>query len=433
MKKEIELILPAGNFEKLKYVLAYGADAVYLGVPQFSLRARENGFKKRLSVVESVDYAHALGKKVYITANIFPHNHKIDSFLKYIKTILSECKPEAWIMSDPGLIMLLKENFPEQNIHLSVQANTMNYASVRFWQKIGIQRIILSRELSISEIKKIKDACPNMELEVFVHGSICIAYSGRCLISNYLSYRDSNQGTCSNSCRWKYHMYHQNDNLNRLNTEGSNDLKGNFFLVENERPGNFMPIDEDEHGSYLMNSKDLCAIEHLKELYDAGVSSFKIEGRSKSVYYAASIARVYRWAIDTMLENKPFNKNLMNEIYATSNRGITLGFLKGHPGYTAQNYDDSRSQHTDSRFSGISRDFDEKNKLVKIEPRNPLKKGMKLEMILPDQTVPFIVEKILTSNFQEIDEIHGGQDCCWVPLNSNPGTFALFREKLEFS
>ena len=201
-----ELLIPAGDFEKMRFALAFGADAVYLGVPQFSLRARENGFRTLEDVARAVTYGQSLGKKVYVTANIFPHNHKIESFRKFAARLLDLCRPDAWIMSDPGLIMMMRESHPGEVIHLSVQANTVNHASARFWQKAGVSRVILSRELSLREMREFHDACPDLELEAFVHGAICIAYSGRCLISNYLSYRDPNQGTCSHSCRWEYNV-----------------------------------------------------------------------------------------------------------------------------------------------------------------------------------------------------------------------------------
>ncbi len=445
MNEKAELLMPAGNFEKMQYAFAFGADAVYLGIPQFSLRARENGFKKRSSVVEAVEYAHALGKKIYITANILPHNHKVGSFLKYVGDFLSACCPDAWIMSDPGLIMLMREHFPDQVIHLSVQANTVNYASAQFWQKIGVKRIILSRELAIKEIQIIKEHCPDLELEAFVHGSICIAYSGRCLISNYMSYRDPNQGTCSNSCRWEYKIHKKQDiqpaqwkektAAEDMTTTQQGDayapIKGDYYLEETERPGEFMQLDEDENGAYLMNARDLCGIEYLKELSDAGVTSFKVEGRSKSIYYAASVSRVYRQAIDDMLASKSFNPDLMKEVYATANRGLTAGFLKGNPGHTAQHYEDGRSSNTAYRFTGVVRAYDEAKKMMKVEPKNPIQKGMVLEMIYQSATISFNVEKIFNNQFQEIDKTHGGLDCCWIPFDRNPGEFVLFREALE--
>ncbi|VAX37918.1 Uncharacterized protease YegQ [hydrothermal vent metagenome] len=439
-----ELLMPAGNFEKMQYAFAFGADAVYLGMPRFSLRARENGFKKKEAVIEAIEYAHKLNKKVYITANILPHNHKVDSFIKYATEFLESCQPDSWIMSDPGLIMLMREKHPEQIIHLSVQANTVNFATAKFWANLGIKRIILSRELSINEMKEIHTHCPDIELEAFVHGSICIAYSGRCLISNYMSYRDPNQGTCANSCRWQYKIFEKGEvqpkklqnkaDFTVQTTTQHGDayvpLNGDYYLEEQERPGEYMQIDEDENGTYLMNARDLCGIEYLQELCDAGIISLKVEGRSKSVYFTVLIARAYRKAIDEMLAGKPFNEDHLKDIFATSNRGLISGFLKGNPGHNAQAFEDARSQASSHRFSGILREYDNDKKLMKIETRNPIKKGMSLEMILPNDTITFTVQNLTNEKFQEIDTAHGGAGCCWMSFDKNPGEFVLFREAL---
>ena len=435
--------MPAGNFEKMQYALAFGADAVYLGIPMFSLRARENGFKKE-SVKQAIDYVHNLGKKVYLTANILPHNHKVNPFIKYIDQLLKETKPDAWIMSDPGMIMLMRERHPEQEIHLSVQANTVNYATAQFWEKQGIRRIILSRELSIKEIRQIKEHCPELEIEVFVHGAICIAYSGRCLISNYMSYRDPNQGTCSHSCRWQYKIYQKEEiqpQKIQVNAEQNHiepvltqhedsyyPLNGLYLLEENERPGELMEIDEDENGTYLMNARDLCAIEHLQELYEAGVDSFKVEGRNKSLYYAATIARSYRNAIDEIIAGKSFNPQNWKEVYAVANKGYTDGFLKGNPGKSAQKYDGTRSEQTSYRFAGIVRDYDVERKMIKVEPRNPSFVGQDLELITKTETISFKIGELYDDKFEPIKEIHGGLHYCWIPYPHKPDEFALLRE-----
>lgn len=442
--KDTELLMPAGDMEKMKYAFAFGADAVYLGIPRFSLRARENGFKTRELVAEAIAYAHNLGKKVYVTANILPHNSKVDAFIKNVTEFLAICNPDAWIMSDPGLIMMMREKFPDQDVHISVQANTVNYATARFWQSIGATRIILSRELNVREMKEIKEACPDMELEAFVHGAICIAYSGRCLISNYMSARDPNQGTCSNSCRWKYKVYqkdniqpkewHEGDNPNKTETQHGDDyvpLSKDFYIEEAERPGEMLPIDEDENGTYLMNAKDLCAIEYLDELRNAGICSFKVEGRSKSVYYAAMISRAYRRAIDDMVAGRPFNPEHMRDIFATSNRGLIEGFLHGNPGKTAQKYDNSKSEHTAYRFSGIVREYDEEKKMMKVEPRNPLVVGKEYELSLPDRDITFTIEELHNDKGIPVEEIHGGLHFCWVKYSENPGPFVLIREQLD--
>jgi len=441
---KIELLMPAGDFDKMKFAFEFGADAVYLGIPRFSLRARENGFVKGAEI-EAVRYAHELGKKAYMTANIIPHNRKVEPFIKYVGRTLEQCRPDAWIMADPGIIMQMKEKYPEQKIHLSVQANTVNYAAARFWQEIGVSRVILSRELSIKEISQIRDYCPGLELEVFLHGSICIAYSGRCLISNYMSYRDSNQGTCAHSCRWKYKIYKKEQVQPPNWRRGANSeeialtqhgdeympLRGDYYLAESERPGEFMQIDEDENGTYLMNSRDLCAIEYLDALRDAGVNSFKVEGRSKSIYYAALIARTYRRAIDDMYAGRIFNPEHMRDIFATANRGLISGFLTGNPGRSAQNFDRAKPENSPFQFSGIVRGYDEAAKMLKVEPKNPIHVDMTLELLTKDNTIPFTVDSIINQKNMHVDSIHGGLHYCWIPYPDNPGEFALLREKLH--
>jgi len=439
-----ELLMPAGDMEKMRYAIAFGADAVYLGIPRFSLRSRENGFKSFEQVAFAVDYAHKLGKKVYVTANIFPHNHKLPSFDKYIAELLALCQPDAWIMSDPGLIMLMMEHFPNQTIHISVQSNTLNYAAVKFWQRNGAKRIIVSREISIKEMKEIHDAVPDMELESFVHGAICMAYSGRCLISNYLSNRDGNQGACTNSCRWQYKVYKKGDiqpescckedNPNKTQTqqgEGYVPLEGQFYVKESERPGELFELDEDENGSYLMNSKDLCAINSLEELRDAGVCSFKVEGRSKSVYYLSMITRAYRGAIDDMVAGRPLNNEHMRDIFATSNRGFIEGFLHGNPGVAGQEYATSNSEYMTHSYAGIVRGYDSQKRLIKLDARNSIKTGSILELCLPDRTVSFEVKELINNKGQSVASVHGGIDGCWMSCPEDPGEFALLREPIK--
>ena len=274
-----ELLMPAGTFQKMEYAFAYGADAVYLGVPVFSLRARDNDFDHD-ELKRAVSFAHAQNKKVYVTANIFSRNSKINRFELELDSIM-ECSPDAMIMSDPGLMASFRERYPDVPVHLSVQANCMNWQSVKFWNRsLNVSRIILSRELTIDEIAEIKQRVPEVELEAFVHGSICIAYSGRCMLSSYMSTRDANSGVCDNTCREKF--------------------KTHTYLEDLRNPGEMYPIEEDSEGTYIMNAKDLCLIEHLGALRDAGVCSFKAEGRTKSLNYAALVARAYRQAIDDL-------------------------------------------------------------------------------------------------------------------------------------
>jgi U32 family peptidase len=441
---DIELLMPAGNFEKMKYAFAYGADAVYMGIPMFSLRARENGFKRDM-VVEAINYAHSLGKKIYVTANILPHNYKVSPFIKYIDQLLGQCQPDAWIMSDPGIIMMTRERHPEQEIHLSVQANTVNYATAKFWEKSGVKRIILSRELSIKEIKQIHEYCPSLELEAFVHGAICIAYSGRCLISNYMSNRDPNQGTCSHSCRWQFKMHQKEQNqpghwLQEARAAGIDTsitqqgdpyapIKGDYYLEETERPGEFMQIDEDENGTYLMNARDLCAIEYLDELKDAGVISFKVEGRNKSLYYVATVGRAYRHAIDDMKAEKPFNPEHLTDVFAAANKGYIAGFLKGNPGRSAQKFDSTKAEQQCYQFAGIVREYDDEKKMMKVEPRNPLRRGMTLELFDKKQTISFKIDHLFDNYMHPVEAIHGGLHYCWVPYPERPDPFALLREQ----
>lgn len=415
--------MPAGNMEKMQFALAFGADAVYLGIPKFSLRARENGFRTLAQVAEAIDYAHKLGKKVYVTANIFPHNSKIPSFVAYIKDLLAQCRPDAWIMSDPGLIMLMMDHFPSETIHISVQANTLNYASVKFWQKLGVKRIIVSREISIREMKEIHDACPDMELESFVHGAICMAYSGRCLISNYLSHRDSNQGVCTNSCRWEYKVY--------KSQEEYEEPKGQYFVKETTRPDELFELDEDENGSYLMNSKDLCAIDALADLKEAGVCSFKVEGRSKSVYYAAMIARAYRGAIDDMMAGRPFNHEWINDVWATSNRGFIRGFLYGNPGVDGQEFTNSNSLYTRYRYTAQVLGYDPRQGRLLLKPANLIKAKAMYEICTPSGNEALAVSAVYDRSGHSQSEVHPGVPSCSVPYPKDLGPFAVIRERIE--
>lgn len=272
--KKPELLMPAGDLQKAKYAIAFGADAIYAGVPVFALRAKENKFDIK-QVREVVEYAHSKGTKVHLTINIYPHNEKIEPFLEAMKQMV-DVAPDAFIVSDPGVLDLVKEHFPDVELHLSVQQNNVNWASARFWGKQGISRIILARELSLKEVREIVEKNPYMEFEYFVHGSMCIAYSGRCLLSHYLSGRDANQGVCTQPCRWQYKVYKEEEpnyktNSSRPNPETYKRINGNYVIEERLRPGEYHPIEEDENGSYIMNSRDMCIIDYLENLMDAGV------------------------------------------------------------------------------------------------------------------------------------------------------------------
>jgi putative protease len=302
--------MPAGNFDKLKYALMYGADAVYCGIPDFSLRMRVNEFDREI-LKEAVEYTHNLGKTIYVTVNTFPHKESIEKLKDYLK-FLDKIKPDALIISDPGVIALTQE-LTSLPIHLSVQANTVNAYSAKFWHKQGVERIVIARELNLEEIQEIKNVSPDLELETFVHGAMCMSYSGRCLLSNFMTYRDSNQGDCAQSCRWKYKVHQAKKTKSEILRK---EIKTNDFVLEEQlRPKEYYPIEEDENGTHIMSSRDLCLIEHLKDLYKTGVISFKVEGRSKTIYYVATIARAYRKAIDDFMTDKPFDPNLITNMH----------------------------------------------------------------------------------------------------------------------
>ncbi|MEE8427231.1 MAG: tRNA 5-hydroxyuridine modification protein YegQ, partial [Woeseiaceae bacterium] len=313
--KKPELLSPAGSLKNMRYAFAYGADAVYAGQPRYSLRVRNNEFSKEEVLGQGIAEAHEAGKLFFLASNVAPHDNKVKTYLRDLEPII-EMGPDALIMSDPGLIMMVREQWPDVVIHLSVQSNVVNSAAVKFWQSMGLRRIILSRELSLKEIAHIREQCPDMELEVFVHGSLCIAHSGRCLLSGYMSHRDSNQGACTNSCRWKYNTYEGRET-------STGDVVPVALLEEETRPGEFMPMYEDEHGTYIMNSKDLRAVQHVHELASMGIDSLKIEGRTKSAYYAARTTQVYRRAIEDAAAGRPFDMNMMEELEGMSNRGFT--------------------------------------------------------------------------------------------------------------
>lgn len=391
-----ELLMPAGSLDKLRFAYAYGADAAYVGVPLFSLRARENEFNLE-ALKESIDLARSLNKKLYVTANIFARNRKIKEFDRQISD-WAALKPDALIMSDPGLIAMVKEKHPDVPVHLSVQANVMNWQGVKFWhEQVGVERVILSRELQVNEIKEIRDRVPTVELEAFVHGAICIAYSGRCLMSSYFSYRDANQGVCDNSCREKFHVL------------GTNKDTTEYYLEDLRNKGELYQIDEDEHGTYIMNSKDLRLIDHLKEIVDAGVCSLKIEGRTKSEYYVAMVTRAYRQAIDDMMAGKQFNPDLMKELDKVANRGYHTGFMVQAPQVEGQNYDTSVPRYYTQKFGGIVADQEAPEGFMALEVRNKINLGDAGELITPDnQTVPFQVESIVNSKGESVSAAHGG-------------------------
>lgn len=399
MLKGPELLSPAGSIESMRYAFAYGADAVYAGQPRYSLRVRNNTFSKIEVIEAAINEAHALGKKFLLVNNIAPHNEKIKTYLKDISPIIA-LKPDALIMSDPGMIMLMRENFPEQEIHLSVQTNTVNFQAAKFWQNQGIKRIILSRELSINEIEEIRQLCPDIELEVFVHGALCMAYSGRCLLSGYIKHRDPNQGACINSCRNKHNVVEATvdewGNTQAVQpTLGCGTPSEKVVLIENEQqPGDFSPMFEDEHGTYIMNSKDLRAIHHVERLTKMGIDCIKIEGRTKSFFYAARTAQLYRYAIDAAVRGEPFDMSLMDKLEGLAHRGYTEGFLRRHVHDEYQKYENSASTSATQQFVGDIVSVDSATGVAKITVRNHFQVGDSLELMLPSGNKQVVLDNM---------------------------------------
>ncbi|MBC8568925.1 U32 family peptidase [Mogibacterium sp. NSJ-24] len=358
--RKLELLAPAGDLEKLKIAVDYGADAVYFGGEMFSLRAGAGNFSES-EIIEGVKYAHDKGVKCHMAFNIFAHNEDIEPLTQYLKKI-KKIPIDAFIVSDPGIISIIKDVIPEAELHLSTQANMTNYATANFWYRQGVRRLVLARELTFEEIKDIKSNIPDdMELEAFVHGAMCISYSGRCLLSNFMINRDANRGQCAHPCRWKYK------------------------LVEEQRPGEHYPVEEDSRGTYIMNSKDLCMLEYIPQLADAGISSVKIEGRMKSVFYVATVVSAYRRAIDTYYDNPDgfvYNPEWMEELKKASHREFTTGFYFNKPTDKDQNY--QTSDYTrDYSFIGMVRSYDPETKIAVVEQRNKMILGDEIEIFGP--------------------------------------------------
>ncbi|MFW5704302.1 MAG: U32 family peptidase C-terminal domain-containing protein [Nanoarchaeota archaeon] len=412
---DYELLMPAGSLEKAKYAIEFGADAIYCGVPAFTLRGKSTMNMNDLRKI--IPYAKKRGVKVYLAVNIFPHSFKYDLFLKEMKIMVEELKPDAFIMADPGLIDITRENWPEVEIHLSVQANNVNWMSVNFWKKIGIKRVILARELTLKEVEEIHKRVPEMELEFFIHGSNCVAYSGRCLLSNYMNYRDSNQGVCNNACRFKFKTYKGKDFEPLQLPDYKRPSEGTFYVEEQLRKGELWEMDEDENGTYLFNARDNAMAEHLPELMNVGVCSFKVEGRTKSVYYAAIVARTYRKLFDEILAGKkPDVDWAIKELNTTSNRGFGPGFLLGNPKEEAINYEKKTSNQTHI-FTGIVRkvlDASKKKSKILIETRAKFKVGDELEFLTPEDIFKWKVDKIIkpmsSGEDVELEEVSGGVD-----------------------
>ncbi len=433
----------------MRAAYAFGADAVYAGQPRYSMRARNNEFgleQLRTGIAE----AHAMGKKFLVASNIIPHNAKVKTYLADMEPVIA-MQPDALIMADPGLIMLVREKWPEVPIHLSVQANTVNYAGVKFWQKMGLTRVILSRELSLDEVEQIRQLCPDMELEVFVHGALCIAYSGRCLLSGYFNHRDPNQGTCTNSCRWDYKVkpaeedasgdirhvqkidFDFNQALMQSNGQagltasenGGDGIKRHpaadqvYLIEEKERPGQLLPIMEDEHGTYIMNSKDLRAVEHVERLVRIGVDSLKIEGRTKSVYYVARTAQVYRKAIDDAVAGNPLDPSLLGELEGLANRGYTDGFYQRHHASDTQNYLRGHSESNRSQYVGDITGLDVANGMAEVLVKNRFQVGDRLEIIHPSGNRVIELARMQNLDGETVEVAPGSGYRVKIPLTGN--------------
>ena len=406
--KKPELLSPAGTIRNMRYAFAYGADAVYAGMPRYSLRVRNNDFLED-NLRTGIDEAHAQGKQFFVAANAMPHGAKLRTFVDDIRPVI-EMGPDALIMADPGLILLVRERWPEVPIHLSVQSNTTNAAGVRFWQSAGISRVILSRELSLDEIAEIRQDCPDMELEVFVHGALCIAYSGRCLLSGYFNHRDANQGTCTNACRWEYNIgeIEQPPEVSIETIQRHPKADDVYYIEERGRPGELMPIMEDEMGTYIMNSKDLRAVEHVQRLVEIGIDCLKIEWRTKSHYYTARTAQVYRRAIDDAVAGRPFNPELIYELEGLANRGYTDGFYQRHESSELQNYRAGISRSMQQQFVAEVLPETGENDLVGVVAKNKFRVGDELELLTPSSNYRFNLEYIEDMQGRSMEEVPGG-------------------------
>lgn len=407
-----ELLIPASSLEVLKTAVIFGADAVYIGGETFSLRAKAKNFSHE-DMKEGIAFAHAHGVRVHVTANILAHNYDMEPARNYFQE-LAELAPDAIIVADPGMIMLAKENCPDIEIHLSTQANNTNYMTYRFWYGQGVKRVVSARELSLKEIKEIREQIPeDMEIESFIHGAMCISYSGRCLLSNYFTGRDANRGACTHPCRWKY------------------------AVVEESRPGEYMPVYENERGTYIFNSKDLCMIEHIPEMIDAGIDSFKIEGRMKTALYVATVARTYRKAINACLKSKEAYEAILpwcrEEISKCTYRQFTTGFYFGRPDENTQIYD-SNTYEQEYIYLGIVEDAEAAQEnagsIVSITQRNKFSVGETIEIMKPDgSNVQTTVLSIVNEEGQEQESAPHPQQKLRVLLSEKASHYDLLRKK----
>lgn len=419
-----ELLMPAGSLHKLKLAILYGADAVYLGTPDMSLRTK-SAFTLE-EVIEGVEYAHSFGKRVYLTLNLFSHNKDIEKLPHYVETV-RKVNPDGLIIADPGIFAFVKQMAPELELHISTQANICSWLSVDFWKQQGASLCVLAREVSFAELSEIREKCPDIKLEAFVHGAMCMTYSGRCLLSNFMSERGANQGNCANSCRWNYkvHVKLKDGSTEEVEITDENRDMYEFLLEEGERPGELMPIEEDERGAYILNSKDLCIMPRLDDYLKIGVDSLKVEGRGKSPYYVAMVARAYRMAIDDWYED-PENwspQAYMQELYTVPSRGYTFAFHDGRLTNHAHNYEDTRTL-AEWEYAGLVLEQDDD--AVYMEVKNTLQAGDVLEFVPHNSSETVLLrlyEYELPKKGVTVSEVHGGQQ----PLVRIP--FSLFEHE----
>ena len=401
-----EILAPASNLEVLKTAVIYGADAVYIGGEMYGLRAKAKNFSLE-DMKEGIDFAHKYGKKVYVTANITAHNRDLSGVEDYF-TELKEIKPDALIISDPGVFSVAKKICPEIDIHISTQSNNVNYMTFRFWKEQGATRVVTARELSVKEIKEIHENIPSdLEIETFVHGAMCISYSGRCLLSNYFTGRDANLGACTHPCRWKYH------------------------IVEEKRPGEYLPIEENERGTYIFNSKDLCMIEHIPELIDAGIDSFKIEGRMKTALYVAVVSRTYRQAVDDYLKDpKVYEKNIphyKDEISRCTYRQFTTGFFFGPTSHETQIYD-SNTYVSEYTYLGTVEDVKDGRAL--FSQRNKFSVGESLEVMKPSgENIVVTVKALYDEDMKPVESCPHPKQKIWLEADADFSQYDILRRK----
>lgn len=407
--RPVELLIPASSLEVLKIAVIYGADAVYIGGEVFGLRAKAKNFSME-DMAEGIQFAHEHGVKVYVTANILAHNGDLEGVREYFAQ-LKEIKPDALIISDPGIYTIAKEICPEIERHISTQANNTNYGTYQFWWNQGAKRVVTARELSLNEIAEIRKNIPDeMEIETFVHGAMCISYSGRCLLSNYFTGRDANQGACTHPCRWKY------------------------AVVEEKRPGEYLPVYENERGTYIFNSKDLCMIEHIPELIEAGIDSFKIEGRMKTALYVATVARTYRKAIDDYLTSpEKYKENMdwyLEQISNCTYRQFTTGFFFGKPSEESQIYDNN-TYIKEYTYLGIVGERNEEG-LYRIEQRNKFSVGEQIEVMKPDgRNIPVTVKRIVDEDGNEMESAPHPKQVLYIDLGQELEMYDILRRQEE--